>query len=136
MLTFTLHGTLREKRTGLPLVGYYVKAYDKDLLFDDLLGGAFVDPNGRFSIVCESSDFREFFDTRPDIYFKVYRSDRKQEIYSTKDAVRWDADTSKPFEIEVPDDVLYDAEKNARLEILDDEGQAREELFPHVIGAI
>ena len=53
MITFRIRGFLREKETGVPLSGLFVKAYDKDLLFDDLLGSAISDARGHFEIVTE-----------------------------------------------------------------------------------
>ena len=130
MLTFTIRGILREERTKLPVSGHYVKSYDKDLFFDDLLGGAFTDANGKFTIVCEAGDFREFLERKPDIYFKIYRPDRRTLIHTTEDAVQWDADTSKAFAIYLPDTALYDPEKDASVALLDEEGRSREVFEP------
>ena len=87
MIIFRIKGVVKEKETGIPLPGLFVKSYDKDLLFDDLLGSAMTDQHGKFDIVCELTDFREFFDVKPDIYFKVFGSDRTTLIHSTKNAV-------------------------------------------------
>ena len=51
----------------------------------------------------ELEDFREFFDVRPDIYFKVYRSDRRGIVYTTEDTVRWGAGRIPEFEILIDD---------------------------------
>lgn len=130
MFTFTIRGILREHRTRLPVAGLYIKAYDKDLFFDDLLGGTFTGLDGRFSIVCESGDFREFLERRPDIYFKIYRPDRQTQIHDTKDAVRWDADTSVELEVWLPDEALYDPGKEADFTLLDEDGQPRDVYEP------
>jgi hypothetical protein len=89
MVTFKIKGVIREKESGVTLPGLFVKAYDKDLLFDDLLGAAVTDAGGRFEIVSEAGDFRDFFETHPDLYFKIFRQTAL--LHSTEDAVRWKA---------------------------------------------
>ena len=65
-----------------------VEAWDKDLLFDDLVGGAETGPDGAFRIVFGSGHFRElFFDHSPDLYFKVFAD--KRLVANTKDSVLW-----------------------------------------------
>ena len=73
MISFKISGLVKEKESGVPLAGLFVKAYDKDLLFDDLLGSGVTDKQGVFEIIFGPDDFREFFEARPDIYFKVFR---------------------------------------------------------------
>lgn len=72
MVSFRIDGVVLVAETRAPLSGLFVKAFDKDLLFDDLLGSVTTDAQGRLSIVTELRDFREFFESRPDIYLKVY----------------------------------------------------------------
>ena len=88
-IRFTITGTVRQAENGIGVPGLFVKAYDKDLLFDDLLGTAITGTDGSFEIISEASDFREFFERRPDLYLRVFRADRKTEIWSSKEAVRW-----------------------------------------------
>ena len=89
MMTVTLRGFVRAEESGTPLPGLLVKAYDKDLLFDDLLGSAITSDNGYFNIVCEARDFRDLFQKRPDLYFRIYHPGEPKAVYSTEDAVRW-----------------------------------------------
>src|SRR5262245_607142 len=90
-IRFSIQGTVRDGETGAGVPGLFVKAFDKDLLFDDLLGSAITGADGSFVITTESSDFREFFEVRPDLYLRVFHRDRVREIWSSKDAVRWSA---------------------------------------------
>lgn len=108
MIIFRIKGIVKEKETGLPLPNLFVKSYDKDLFFDDLLGSAITDQYGKFEIMCDLTDFREFFDVKPDIYFKVFSSDRSTLIHSTKDAVRWKAGKISDHEILIPWKELHD----------------------------
>jgi hypothetical protein len=47
---FRVHGTVEEAETGRPLAGLIVRAFDRDLVFDDKLGFATTDADGRFAI--------------------------------------------------------------------------------------
>ncbi|MGH7179479.1 MAG: hypothetical protein ACREJC_19035, partial [Tepidisphaeraceae bacterium] len=127
MIRFTIRGVLHERETGVPLAGFYVKAYDKDLLFDDLLGGARSDAQGQFEIVSELRDFREIFERKPDLYFRVYRADQRTQVYSTEDAVRWNAERLSHVEILIPWDRLHDA-ATVGVTLLGDDDAAHHEL--------
>ena len=69
-----------------------VEAWDKDLIFNDLLGSAVTDREGRFQMEFDASYFHEIFaDRSPDLYFKVFRNnvlilDTKNSVwYNVKD---------------------------------------------------
>src|SRR6185369_4223816 len=109
MIRFTIKGVVREAESGIGIPGLFVKAYDKDLLFDDLLGTAITNADGSFEIVSESGDFREFFELRPDLYLRVFRADRKTEIWSSKESVRWQAGRYEEFAVRIPREALGDA---------------------------
>ena len=101
-LRFTIVGFVREAESGIGIPGLFVKAYDKDLLFDDLLGTAVTSADGSFEIVSESSDFREFFDVKPDLYLRIFGADRRTEIWSSEEAVRWNAGRYTEFDVRIP----------------------------------
>ncbi|MCF7859607.1 MAG: hypothetical protein K9N07_09870 [Candidatus Cloacimonetes bacterium] len=67
--------------TGKPLTGkaYKVRIYDKDILVDDLMGEAFLNDDGKIELIT-SIDKADSLDspgeTKPDIYFKVYKDDK------------------------------------------------------------
>ncbi|MGQ0639858.1 MAG: hypothetical protein ACT4P6_03660 [Gemmatimonadaceae bacterium] len=127
MITFTIRGVVRERETSVPLQGLFVKAYDKDLLFDDLLGGAQTDTLGRFEIVTELRDFRDLFERRPDLYFRVYRADRRTQVYSTEKAILWNAERLSNVEILIPWDRLRDPAA-VSVTLLGDDDAARPEV--------
>jgi len=80
----------------------FVKAYDRDLVFDDLLGTAMTGPDGSFEIVSESPDFRGLFEVRPDLYLRVYRPDRTTQIWTSEECVRWNAGRYETFDVRIP----------------------------------
>ncbi len=127
MIIYKIRGIVKEKESGIPLPGVFIKAYDKDLLFDDLLGSAISDQRGRFEIVSEPEDFRDFFDVRPDIYFKVYRGDRRTLVHTTKDAVRWNARRLSELEILVPGERLHEPAET-EVVLTGDDGTRSEEF--------
>src|SRR5262245_58380830 len=89
MITFKIRGVLREAETDLPLGGLYVKAYDEDLAFDDLLGSAVSDEHGRFQIISEHDDFRGLFEQHPDLYFKVSSADGETLLKRSETLWNW-----------------------------------------------
>lgn len=101
-LEFRVSGEVIEKESGRPLPGLMVRAFDKDRLYDDLLGDARTDESGRFEIRYAGSDYQELFDRRPDIYFQVLDPESGRVIHTTEESVRWDAGTDEHFRIEIP----------------------------------
>jgi hypothetical protein len=101
-LGFKIVGKVSEKESGRPIPGLLVRAYDKDLLYDDLLGNAISDSEGKFELKYDRADFKELFDHRPDIYFKIMDKESEKILYTTYDSIRWDAGTDELFEIKIP----------------------------------
>ncbi len=101
MLTFfRVKGTIEESETGRPMVGLLVRAFDKDLLFDDDLGVSITDELGRFSIHFTEDDFRDFAETSPDLYLRVYDSTGESLLHQT--AVQRDFGSDENFRIVIP----------------------------------
>ena len=111
MITFRIKGVVSEEESGIPLPGLFVKSYDRDMLFDDLLGSAMTDSRGGFDIVSELSDFRDFFEKKPDIYFKVFKADRTTLLFDSRVAVAWNQGRASEHEILIPWEQLHDAEE-------------------------
>ncbi len=107
MREFKITGRIREKESGLGVSGLHIRAYDKDMLFDDLLGTATSDEKGFFSMQYSDKDFRELFDVRPDIYLAVYAPPMRL-LLDTKGTVRWEASNQEHFELEISREVLGD----------------------------
>ena len=127
-IRFTIVGLVREAESGVGLPGLFVKAYDKDLLFDDLLGTAITGADGSFEIVAESDDFRDFFETRPDLYLRVFHADRITEIWSSKESVRWNAGRYEEFDVLIPAEALGKA--GPAITLVDDSGKTTNAYQP------
>ena len=99
---FTIIGSLREAETGRPLTDLVVRAFDKDLFFDDDLGDATTDREGRFEIQFTDEFFRDLMEEYPDIYLRIFDSSGAEELLNTERSVRWNAGSVETFEIEIP----------------------------------
>jgi hypothetical protein len=95
---FRISGRVFDRATGAGVAGIVVRAYDKDLLFDDLLGNALTDVDGRFLLVYEGADFRELFERRPDIYLSLHDGSGAR-LQDTRDAIRWRAGADEVFDV-------------------------------------
>ena len=99
---FRVHGVVREADSGRPLEALLVKAYDKDLFFDDFLGAKLTDSDGRFEIHFTELDFRDVIEQRPDLYLRIFNSSGETELLSTIHSVRRNARAEEHFEIAIP----------------------------------
>jgi 5-hydroxyisourate hydrolase-like protein (transthyretin family) len=95
-------GSVVEEESGRPLQGLVVRAYDKDILFDDKLGSVQTDANGRFEISYTETQFRDFNETQPDLYLKIFDATGKKLLHSTKKQVRRSAEVLERYEIRIP----------------------------------
>lgn len=86
---WTVRGRVADK-SGNGLNNLVVSLYDKDLLFDDLLGETKTDENGEFSFAYYTDDFRDLIEKRPDIYVKVL-DEKGKTIYTSKKKLRYEA---------------------------------------------
>lgn len=93
-------GVVVDAATGRPLLGLVVRAYDRDALADDFLGETHTDADGRFAIVFTEPQFRDWHETRPDLYVTV-ANERGQVIATTRDQTRRDAGPDERYVIEV-----------------------------------
>jgi Transthyretin-like family len=94
-------GTVVEEESGRPLEGLVVRAYDKDILFDDKLGSVSTNAKGEFEISYTETQFRDFNETQPDLYLRVFDASGKKELHSTKKQVR-QAEVLERYEIKIP----------------------------------
>ncbi|HHJ20366.1 MAG TPA: hypothetical protein ENJ84_11185 [Gammaproteobacteria bacterium] len=85
---FTITGRVIDRQTGQGIPELRIEAWDSDLFFDDFVGEALeTDARGRFRIDFDEERFREFFERKPDLYFKVYQKGRL--VHSTEDSIIW-----------------------------------------------
>lgn len=101
MSPIRIGGTINSRTNLAPVPNLRVEAWDKDLLFSDLVGLGFTDSQGQFEISLTEEKYREWFlDRHPDLYFKVYDGD--SEIASTERDVLWNyARGGDPIRIQV-----------------------------------
>lgn len=83
-----------------PVRGLTVSLYDKDLLFDDLLGTTLTDEAGRFQFYYEAKAFRDLFEKRPDLYLKVMDAKGKV-LYKSRKVIRFEAGNEEVFDIRI-----------------------------------
>lgn len=99
--TFRISGHVIDRETRQGLSGLRVEAWDKDLIFNDLVGADTTDQQASFRIEFDESHFREIFlDRRPDLFFKVFRDSAL--VKTTEDSVLWNVEAGeRDVEIEV-----------------------------------
>lgn len=129
MISLRIRGRVSEAETGLGIGGLYVKAYDDDLLIDDLLGHAVTDGRGRFEIVVEREDFKELFEKRPDLYFKVLASDKERLIHRTPTACSLKGGRLDDVEIRIPRQKVGESAPAQRFELLGGTGDRPRDDF-------
>ncbi len=70
---YEINGQVIHAHSGRGIAHLRVEAWDKDARYNDLLGNASTDGEGRFNIFFDSTYFREFSpDTAPELFFKVF----------------------------------------------------------------
>ena len=132
MIQFQIQVRVLAKETEIPLPGLFVKAYDRDLLFDDLLGGAFTDKEGIAIIVFEQSDFREFFDKHPDVYFRISAPDRKRLLFDNRDEAAWNVGQLWSITIRIPLEKLHGIHAMPQVQVFAETGLCGEQHAPAV----
>lgn len=104
-MSYRVDGVIVDDVTGRPVEGLVVRAYDQDLVFDDFLGEARTDASGRFEVAFTEVQFMDFFETRPDVYLRIFDSAGATLLHSTKRQVRKNAHLMEHFELRIPSGV-------------------------------
>ena len=99
---FRIFGVIQEAETGRPLANLVVRAFDRDLIFDDKLGYTNTDDDGRFEILFGPERFRDLFESKPDLYLHIFDRDGIRLIHQTSDAIRWNATKDEEYQIQIP----------------------------------
>jgi len=97
-------GKVVEEESGRPIAGLHVRAFDKDLLFDDKLGVAVTDAEGKFRIDYSQLDFSSIFgtETSPELYVRVYDVNDKKLLYTSEKSIRKNVKVEEHSEIKIP----------------------------------
>ena len=135
-MEFKIKGIILERESLRPLPGLLVRAYDKDIFYDDLLGTAVTTENGSFILGYEKKDFKEIFEGSPEIYFVIYGSKTAIEpgrpgdspIHSEKNPLLVGQGIGKYYEIKIPREKLGDDSPSGQIITLPEPGQWKEKV--------
>jgi hypothetical protein len=103
--SFRVSGRVTETESCLGVPNLIVRAFDKDMFFDDLLGSAITDSDGSFEIRYLRRDFSDLFEAKPDIYLSVYAPPLCW-LADTEKSVRCNAGVDERFSIVLDRKVL------------------------------
>jgi len=106
-MIFKIKGKVQELEHEIGVANLIVKAFDKDLFFDDLLGSVITDEEGEFEIIYEGEDYQELFDNQPDLYL-IVRTPEGRMLHTTEENVRCEAGKLEEFIIKIPRKILGD----------------------------
>jgi hypothetical protein len=96
---YRIFGVIEEEETGRPLPNLVIRAFDRDLIFDDKLGYTNTNDDGLFEIRFGPDRFRDLFESRPDLYLRIYDRTGIHLIHETTDAIRWDASHNEEYRV-------------------------------------
>lgn len=84
--SYRIIGKVTDKNSGTGIQGLLVKAWDADLILNDLVGSAPTDAEGIFVMEFDETYFREIFlDRKPDLFFEIYYKGKC--IFSTQNEI-------------------------------------------------
>lgn len=86
--------------SGNPAPDLVVRVFDKDRLFDDVLGFTTTDKLGDFQLVYHERAFHEPGEGAPELYLRVEDAEGN-ELYSTEDQIRYQAGRIEYYLIEL-----------------------------------
>jgi hypothetical protein len=90
---YRISGFLIDGKSHQGIESLRIEAWDKDLIFDDLVGTAISNEQGAFQIEFGASHYQGLFlESRPDLYFKVFHYNNL--LKSTEDSVLWNIESA------------------------------------------
>jgi hypothetical protein len=100
---FRILGRVRGAQSKAPKSGLCVRAFDKDIVFDDPVGDTVTNERGEFFLEFTEEAFRDVWEQRPDLYLRIFDAGGTKLLVTTEREVRWHARPIEHFEIEVPE---------------------------------
>ena len=107
-MNYEITGRILEAETKQGVPGLIVSAFDKDMVYDDLLGDTMSDAKGEFSIKYDQGKLSALFEQAPDIYVTV-KTPGGTSLHTTDGSVRFNARPREEFQIEIPKQSLLAA---------------------------
>lgn len=112
MSDFVITGMVRDEGSGEGLEGLIVRPYDKEHLYDDLMGDCKTACDGSFRFKSKARDLKDLLEKRPDIYLKIYPQSADKadpaEIYKTSNPVQWNANKLLYMVVDIPQSITND----------------------------
>lgn len=78
-----------------------MRLFDKDVVLDDVLGETRTNAAGRFELAFTEAQFKDFFETRPDLYLHVYDPSGTHRVQTSEREVRFNAGHDEFFELRI-----------------------------------
>jgi hypothetical protein len=101
---FYISGRVLDRKTQHPISELCVEVWDRDQIYNDLVGSATTDAKGEFHLTFDQAYFEELFlDRHPDLFFKVFQAGTL--LKSTEDSVLWNVEAGETLiqiEVDVP----------------------------------
>ena len=88
-------GRIVDRQTQKPVEGLRVEAWDRDLIYNELVGSSSTDAQGTFQINLEETSFLGIFSERqPDLFFRVLKNG--DILRTTEDSILWNVAQAPP----------------------------------------
>ena len=87
-----------EKKQGVS--GLTIRLYDKEHVFDNVLGTTLTDDNGKFKLTYQTEEFKDLSEKKPEVYLRV-TGKRRKILYTSDKAVRFKAGREEVFNITI-----------------------------------
>lgn len=87
--------------SGKPLAGLQVRAFDKDLVFDDKLGTTTTNAAGEFRIDYTEAQYTMVADD-PDLYIRIFDTTGQKLLFTSEKAIRRSKNVEEHYDVTIP----------------------------------
>lgn len=100
-LVYRVYGTVTDAQ-GIPVSNILIRAFDRDLRTEELLGEKLTDDTGKYEIIYDPASFKRAEKRSADLSLKAYDTSRKQLLYEqTVDQIVFNAPREKRVDITI-----------------------------------